>query len=268
MLDLPVQEKVFVFDLDGVLFRGDVAIDGAAETLRGLRERPGVRLFFLTNNSTQARADYVEKLTRLGMPCTEDEVVTSASATALYLKGQGALGRTVLAVGGHGIRDELSRVGMEVLPPDAPIDVRADFVVVGMDRQFNYHTLWRAQQVVLRGATFIATNRDGAYPVEDGQVTPGGGAMVAAIEACTDTAPLVIGKPETLGLQTILDVAGVAPEEAVMVGDRLDTDVLCGNRLGVPTVLVLTGVTPEAKAREAADPMRPGRIVRNLRELL
>ncbi len=268
MLHSCVPTRAYIFDLDGVLYRGADAVDGAAETLARLRALPAApSLFFLTNNSTQTRGDYAAKLTWLGMPCAEEEIVTSASATAAYLKGQGAAGRSALVVGGHGIRDELTRAGINLVPPDAPVETEADFVVVGMDRHFTYHTLWRAQQVILRGATFVATNRDGSYPLEGGKEIPGGGAIVAAIEACTETTPLVIGKPQPYGLQAILDAAGVSPAEAVMIGDRLDTDVLCGNRLGVPTVLVLTGVTSEAKARQAPPEMRPGRILYNLREL-
>lgn len=267
--------RVFVFDMDGVLFRGEESVKGAPETLERLRtQTPSVSIFFLTNNSSQPRSVYVEKLTRLGMPCSEEEIVTSSSATAAYLtRHLKATGKTVLAVGGPGIRHELSRVGMVIRTAadfaDAD-EARADFVVVGMDRDFNYHTLYAAQQAILHGAQFIATNRDGQYPVEHGRVIPGGGAIVAAIEACADTVPTVVGKPETLGLRIVLDAAGVAPEEAVMVGDRPDTDVLCGNRLGVPTTLVLTGVITEERAKELfeEDPqMTPTRIIHNLREL-
>jgi 4-nitrophenyl phosphatase len=263
--------RVFVFDLDGVLYRGEEAVDGAAECLARLRvHTPPVRLFFLTNNSSQPRRVYADKLTRLGMPCAEDEIVTSASATAAYLiETLDAAGKAVLAVGGPGISDELGRVGLVVRrPEEVPAEVEGiDYVVVGMDPGFNYHTLYAAQQAILRGATFVATNRDGQYPIEGGRVTPGGGAMVAAIEACTDVKPAVIGKPEPLGLQTILRGAGVQPEEALMIGDRLDTDILCGNRLAVPTVLVLTGVTDLETALAAETAMRPGRIIADLGEL-
>lgn len=260
--------RVYVFDLDGVLFRGEDPIDGAAESVARLRARPDARLFFLTNNSTQTRTFYRDKLTRLGMPCDENEIVTSASAAGMYLTAQGAAGKTALVVGGVGIKEELTRAGLILVTDDvAPTAVSADYVVVGMDRQFQYATLWRAQQAILRGATFIATNRDGQFPVENGQVTPGGGAMVAALETCTEVVPLVIGKPETLGLRTILDVAGVRPEEALMIGDRLDTDILCGNRLGVPTALVLTGVTSAEKAAAAPPEMTPTFVLNDLREL-
>ncbi|MBC8138351.1 MAG: HAD-IIA family hydrolase [Fibrella sp.] len=268
--------RVYVFDLDGVLYRGADAVDGAAETIARLRERTApylARLYFLTNNSSQKRSDYVEKLTRLGMPCTEEEIVTSASATAMYIaQNFGTVGKVALAVGGMGIRDELSRVGVRVVRTDEDEADTADFdyVVVGLARDFNYQTLLRGQQAIFRGARFIATNRDGQFPVEGGKTTPGAGAVVAALEACTDVVPLVIGKPETHGLQTILTDAGVSASEAVMIGDRLDTDVLCGNRLGVPTVLVLTGLTTNEQAREQITrfPERtPGTILSTLRGL-
>ncbi|MBC8143089.1 MAG: HAD-IIA family hydrolase [Armatimonadetes bacterium] len=268
--------RVYVFDLDGVLYRGADAVPFAAETVARLRARTRpypASLYFLTNNSSQTRADYVEKLTRLGMPCTANEVVTSSSATAAYLAAEGNVhGKTALAVGGIGIVDELTRVGIRVVrTTEIEADTTAfDYVVVGIDRAFDYQTLLRAQQAILRGARFVATNRDGQFPVENGGVLPGAGAVVAALEACTGVVPLVVGKPETTGLQTILDAARVPATDAVMVGDRLDTDVLCGNRLGVPTVLVLTGVTTreQAAAQIARFPERtPGAIIETLREL-
>ncbi|MDX1934575.1 MAG: HAD-IIA family hydrolase [Capsulimonadales bacterium] len=261
--------RVFIFDLDGVLYRGETAVPHAAEALSALRQRtPAVRLFFLTNNSTQPRRVFAEKMARLGMPATEDEIVTSASATALYIASQGDAGKTALVVGGDGIIDELTRIGMTVRSAGEPevSGERIDYVVVGLDRSFRYEALFRAQQAILNGAVFLATNRDGQYPVEGGLI-PGAGAMVAAIEACADVRPIVIGKPETLGLRMILDMAGATPPEAVMIGDRLDTDIACGNRLGMPTVLVLTGVTtPERVLDTSLLPaeMRPGRILTDL----
>jgi len=264
--------RVFVFDLDGVLYRGAEPVVGAAETLAALRQRPDTALFFLTNNSSQDRSDYVEKLTHLGMPCSEYEVVTSSSATAQYLvDGPGAVGKRALAVGGHGIRNELARVGITVVRAEEPAiegEAPFDYVVVGLDRNFTYHALNRAQQAILGGAAFVATNRDGQYPVEGGRVTPGAGAVVAAIEACTGVKPVVIGKPETLGLQTILTLSGARPDEAIMIGDRMDTDILCGNRLNVPSALVLTGVTTAEMIPSAAPEVQPRFVWNDLRDLL
>lgn len=260
--------SVYVFDLDGVLWRGETAIEGAPEAIARLRAA-GKRLFFLTNNSSQPRRVYVEKLTRLGMPATEEEIVTSASITATFLSTERhAAGKTAFAVGGPGIREELGLIGMEVVTVADPVekDAACDFVVVGLDREFRYETLLRAQQCLIRGAEFIATNRDGQYPMEHG-VIPGGGSIVAAIAAAAEQEPITMGKPEPHGLRVLLERAGVDPSDAVMVGDRLDTDILCGNRCGVPTTLVLTGVGTRAQVAAAALELVPTRIIDTLAEL-
>jgi len=259
--------SVYVFDLDGVLWRGESVVPGAPEAIARLRGA-GKRLFFLTNNSSQPRRVYVEKLTRLGMPADEDEIATSASITAAYLESQGAAGKSVFAVGGPGISDELGRVGINVVTVADPEerDLDCDYVVVGLDKNFRYEMLHRAQQCLIRGAGFIATNRDGQYPVENG-VIPGGGSMVAAIAAAAEREPLTMGKPEPLGLQLLLQLAGVAPQDAMMIGDRLDTDILCGNRCGVPTTLVLTGVGTREQAAAAPEGFAPARVVATLAEL-
>ena len=259
--------SIYVFDLDGVLWRGESVVPGAPEAIARLRAA-GKRLYFLTNNSSQPRRVYVEKLTRLGMPAQESEIATSASITAAYLQQQGAAGKSVFAVGGPGIHDELGRVGIKVVSVADPEehDLACDYVVVGLDKDFRYDTLRRAQQCLLRGAEFIATNRDGQYPVEQG-VIPGGGSIVAAIATAAEREPLTMGKPEPLGLQLLLQLAGVAPEDALMVGDRLDTDILCGNRCGVPTALVLTGVGTRKQAEAAPRELAPTRVIETLAEL-
>jgi 4-nitrophenyl phosphatase len=261
---------VYVFDLDGVLYRGESAVEDAPETLAALRNA-GHSLFFLTNNSSQPRCVYVEKLARLGMESTEDEIVTSASATADYIKQHGHKNVSVLAVGGPGIADELARIGIATEYADTPFPETTtpyDYVIVGLDRDFTYHKLHRAQQALLTGATFIATNRDAQYPIENGKVIPGGGSIVAAIAAAAGREPITMGKPEPTALQTILTRCGAWPQEAMMIGDRLDTDIACGNRLGVPTTLVLTGVSTREEAESAPSALRPTRIVHTLKELL
>lgn len=271
----PIVPRVYVFDLDGVLYRGDEPVPAAAECIARLRARqdPPARLFFLTNNSMQPRRVFAEKLTRLGMPATEDEVVTSSSATADYIvqiHGDDVRHRKALVLGGAGIVDELSRVGLivrHVGDADFSDEERFDYLVVGLDRELSYTRLLRAQQAVLHGATLIATNRDGQYPVENGRVTPGAGSIVAAVEAATDRKAVSIGKPEPLGLETVMRLAEATPAETVMIGDRLDTDILCGNRLQVPSVLVLTGLTDGMKAANAPLDQKPGRVIKDLSEL-
>jgi 4-nitrophenyl phosphatase len=254
-----------VFDLDGVLFRGETVIDAAPRCIAWLREQ-GVGVRFLTNNSSQPRQVYVEKLGRMGMPCTTDDVVTSASATALFLASRcAAVGRRVFAVGGPGIRSELAAVGIGTWTvADEPAgDELCEYVVAGLDRDFSYKTLLRAQQCILRGARFIATNRDTQYPTESG-VIPGGGSIVAAIAAAAESEPETIGKPEPLGMELLLEAAGIPAAHAVMVGDRPDTDILCARRAGVASVLVLTGVTTREQAANVPLEQTPDHVVDTL----
>lgn len=260
---------VYVFDLDGVLYLGDTAIPHAAEAVRRL-QASGAPVYFLTNNSGRTRADYCHKLAQVnGLDIAESQVFTSAYATALYLKAQGAAGRTVFVVGEAGLAAELEAVGglRAVRVPDSVPSAEIDYVVVGIDRQFTYDKLRFAHAAIVRGhAQFIATNRDSTFPMETGEV-PGGGSLVAALATATAREPLTIGKPETHAYEAILQAANVPAAQSVMVGDRLDTDIAVGNRAGAQTVLVLTGVTPAAQARAAVSPFIPDRIIGDLREL-
>lgn len=248
-----------------MIYRGEQPLPGAVETITTLR-RLGYQVYFFTNNSTQTRASYAGKLNRMGISVDEKHIMTSSYATALYLKERGACGASVFIVGEEGPRVELSAIGMEIV--NDRLDTHVDYVVVGMDRNFTYEKLTKAQHAILNGAQFIATNRDATYPLEGGKVVPGGGALVAAIEVATGVAPVLIGKPEPTAMQKLLDLAHTSPKEAVIVGDRLDTDVLVGKRLGAVTVLVLTGVTTEADLREAPPECQPDIVIRQLSEIL
>jgi len=138
-----------------------------------------------------------------------------------------------------------------------------DFVVVGLDRGFDYQKLLKAQRAILSGAEFLATNPDPTFPTEEGLI-PGAGSIVAAVERATGRRPKVIGKPEPFMLELALRLSGARREECVVVGDRLDTDILAGNRAGMITVLVLTGVTTEEEARRAEGELRPKFVIPNL----
>ncbi len=253
-----------IFDLDGVIYRGDEPMPFAVETVQRLRDA-GVMVRFLTNNSALTRQAYVRRLAGMGILSCEEDFMTSAYATALYLQSQGAEGRRVFIVGEEGIHEELRRIGMVVVTD--PEEEGADYVVAGIDRDFTYDKLRRAHYAIQHGAQFIATNRDATYPAARGRIVPGGGALVAAIQTCTGVEPLVIGKPNTYSMELLLRQAGVPADEAVLVGDRLDTDVLVGKRAGLHTVLVLTGVTNEEALAEAPPEMLPERVIRTLAEL-
>jgi 4-nitrophenyl phosphatase len=257
--------KTYVFDLDGVIYRGDEPQPHASETVRELRLL-NRKVYFFTNNSTKSREDYQAKLRGMDIPAELDEIMTSAHATALYLKSEKADGSRAYVVGEAGLIHELTHAGVEVVQDGSggPID----YVVVGLDREFTYKKLTYAQQAVLSGADFIATNRDSTFPVESGTVLPGGGSMVSAVSTACGVEPVVIGKPETYALMKILEFAGSRPEDSVMIGDRLDTDILLGNMVGMHTALVLTGVASEEDACAAPIEMKPERIISDLNELL
>lgn len=255
---------VLVFDLDGVIYRGETAVPGAIPTLSHLTAA-GHRLFFLTNNSTRSRRDYAGKLARMGYPATPEQVMTSAYATGLYLRERGAAGRRAFLIGEHGLAEEMTLAGLFVLALES--DECADYVVVGLDRTLTFAKLQRAFQEVRAGATFIATNKDPTYPMEEGKEIPGGGSMVAALEYATGITPTAIGKPEPYTLLEILRLTASRAADAVMIGDRLDTDIRVGRRLGLTTVLPLTGVTTRADLGAAAPDARPDFVIDSLAEL-
>ena len=257
--------QTYVFDLDGVIYRGNEAQPHASEAVRQLRLR-GRKVFFFTNNTTQSRLDFQTKLAGMDIPAELGEIMTSAYATALYLHQEGTNGSRVYTVGESGLIKELESVGLKIVTD--PDKEAVDFVVVGLDRHFTYDKLTKAQQAILSGARFIATNRDATYPIEGGKIIPGGGSMVSAIETASGAAPITIGKPETYALEMVLELAGSVPEESVIVGDRLETDIALGNKLNMHSVLTLTGVSDRWSAENAPPEMRPERIIEDLIELL
>lgn len=257
--------KAYIFDLDGVIYRGEELQPEAAETIETLRS-DARSVYFLTNNSTQSRAQYADKLDRLGIPTEPCEIMTSAYAAALYLKNERPHNCHVYVVGESGLKDEITSAGSHIVMGGNRRPV--DFVVVGLDRRFSYRRLFVAQQAIMGGARFVATNMDPTFPLEGGLLYPGGGAIVSAIETASGVKPLLIGKPETYTLEMVMSLADVKPEDTVIVGDRLDTDVLAGKKAGVYTVLILTGVTTKREALEASDEMKPDWIIRSLGELI
>lgn len=254
--------------MDGVLYLGESPIADAVEIV-GALQKAGRKVYFLTNNSGKSRSAYREKLDRMSIFTDDEHLFTSAYAAALLLKARGAAGKTAFVIGESGVVTELTAVGIEVVTePDSLPYTQIDYVVAGIDRAFTYAKLRYAHAAITRGrAEFIATNRDATFPVEEGAI-PGAGSIVASLATCTAVEPAVIGKPETHALEMLLEAAGSKADEAVMIGDRLDTDIVCGNRLGVRTILALTGVTTREDAINATGELRPSLIVGSVRELL
>jgi 4-nitrophenyl phosphatase len=238
--------RSLIIDLDGVIYRGKTPIPGAREFLRFLH-CSHVSFLLLTNNSTLTAAQYVDKLSNMRVEVEQDCILTSAEATARYLASAAPPGTTVYAIGEDGVRWELEKRGFLIRE-----DTDVAYVVVGFDRHITYEKMATAALAIRAGARFIGTNPDTTYPSELGQM-PGNGAMLAAIEAATEVAPLIVGKPESAIFELALAKLGAEAATTAVVGDRLDTDIVGGRRAGLLTILMLSGVT-SAKQLASASP--------------
>ncbi len=236
--------KGFIFDLDGTVYLGDFLIPGADRVIRLLREK-GKKVAFLSNKPLQTRGDYASKLTGLGVPVRPDEVINSTFVMAHYLK-RSAPQAKLFVVGETPFIEELRRAGFTVT--EEPNEI--DYVVVAFDRTFDYRKLNIAFQAIKRfGAHFVATNPDRTCPVEGGEI-PDCAGMIAAIEAVTEKkVEAIVGKPSPIMIQAVLDVLGLRPEDCILIGDRLETDIKMGKDSGIATGIVLTGVTDEEMLR-------------------
>lgn len=237
-----------IFDLDGTVYLGEAALPNAVETIAALRAA-GKRLLFVSNKPLDPRQAYAAKLTRLGIPASAEDVITSAEVLGAYLR-EHAPGLNLYVVGEENLKDELRHHGLKVcaeLADQDPKDVLApegiEGVVVAFDRTLDYRKLNTAYQALERGARFFATNMDKVCPMPDGAI-PDAGATLAYLEHLTGRQPEVIaGKPSPLILQTAQARLGVPPEHCLVTGDRLETDIRMGKEAGMQAAVVLTGVT-------------------------
>ena len=238
--------KGFIFDLDGTVYLSDQLIPGADVIIRLLREK-GKRVVFLSNKPIQTREDYTSKLTRLGIPTKPDEVINSTFVMTHYLKKNAPHAR-LFVVGEAPFIEELKRAGFTIT--DEPTEI--EYVVVAFDRTFDYRKLNIAFQAIKLGAHFVATNPDRTCPVEGGEI-PDCAGMIAAIEAVTGKkVEIIVGKPSPLMIQAALEVMGLKPEDCILIGDRLETDIKMGKESGIATGIVLTGVTDEKTLKETS----------------
>jgi HAD superfamily hydrolase (TIGR01457 family) len=249
--------KAFIVDVDGVLVKGGDPLPSAAEALEELKRLGHV--IILTNNSTRSRAQTAKALQTLGFPVEPKMVVTSSYIAARWLLEREGK-RKVWVIGEEGLVEELSRAGHELVSPE-----EAEWVVAGMDRRLTYEKLAHALRAFLSGARFLATNRDGTFPAPRG-LLPGAGAVVGAIEGMGFSPETVVGKPSPIAFEIALEVAGVLPNEALMIGDRLETDILGAHRAGLDTALVLTGVSHEEDIERQG--ISPTLVARDLGDLV
>jgi len=236
--------KLAIFDLDGVIYRGDSLISNSDKVIKDLKEL-SVKIVYNSNNSTATRQMYVDRLRDFNIKSDVTDFYTSASIAAGEITNlkQNA---TIFVIGEIGLREELKMKGHTVVNVDSDSS-EVDYVIVGMDRNFNYEKLSFAQNSILQGkAQFYATNADSTFPIAN-RLLPGAGVMVNAVQTCTDQKPLkIFGKPNHFGISKILKETNTSPNQSVIFGDRLNTDILAGNRAKIKTVLVLTGVTEES----------------------
>ena len=241
--------RAFIFDMDGVLYRGKTPLPGVQTLFDALTIR-GIRFLLATNNSMATPAAYVIRMAEMGVTVAENDIQTSATATRDYLRDLLPPDATILIVGMPALGEQIF-TGTAFRPAGDDPTETIDAVVVGLDLAFTYDKLFRATRAIHQGARFVATNADATLPTETG-FQPGAGSIVAAIATASGATPTVVGKPETLMMMKGIQQLGVDPSDAVMVGDRLDTDVLSGHNAGLNTVLVLTGVSQRADLDRAA----------------
>jgi NagD protein len=226
--------KSYLIAMEGVLIRGDQMIPGANRFIQQLRER-GMNFLLLTNNSRFTPTNLAFKLQKAGLPVQTENIFTSAMATARYLHSQKPDG-SAYVIGESGLISALQEFNFVIT------DQYPDFVVLGGTDQYDFDQVTRAVNLILNGAHFICTNPEPTGRAQDGLI-PASGAMAALIEKATGTAPFFVGKPNPFMMRSALNYLGIHSEDAVMIGDRMDTDIIAGLESGMETILVLSGDT-------------------------
>ena len=249
--------KNYICDMDGVLVFGSQVIPGANEFIQRLQQ-VGAKFLVLTNNSLYTPRDLWVRLQRIGLDVPSNAIYTSALATAQFLAAQHPNG-SAYVIGEAGLTTALHDVGY-VLTDQSP-----DYVVLGETTSYSFERITQAMRLVAAGARFIATNPDVSGPGEGGMV-PATGAVAALISAATGVEPYYIGKPNPLIMRTALRTLDAHSEDSVMIGDRMDTDIIIGTEAGLETILVLTGVTRREDV--ARYPYRPIHIVDSVADIV
>ena len=249
--------KGFICDMDGVIYHGNQILPGVREFIQWMQDE-NKEYLFLTNNSGYTPRELNQKLARMGLDVPEEHFYTSALATAAFLKEQ-APGCSVFAIGEAGLLNALYDAGVTMN------DVNPDYVVVGEGRAYSLDTLTKATNLVMNGAKLIGANSDVSGPIENG-IAPACGALVSPIEMATGRKAYFCGKPNPLMMRTGLRMLHCHSAEAVMVGDRMDTDVISGMESGMSTVLVLSGVSTRETIKTYA--YRPSMVLNGVGDIV
>jgi len=241
--------RALIIDMDGVLWHGDQPMPGLTDFFLTLREQQ-IRFILATNNASLTPEQYVNKLAKMGVTVTQDEILTSGIATALYLGEHEDPSTTrVFVIGEDGAKEPLIERGFTLtdlyeVNTDSTPGKGADIVVCGKDQTLTWDKLATATLNIRAGAKFIGTNADTTLPTEHG-ITHGNGAILAALQVATGVAPTIIGKPEPIIYQQAMALLGTDTSETIAIGDRLETDILGAVRTGIRSLMVLTGVSTE-----------------------
>ncbi len=257
-MPIPRPIRTLLFDMDGVLYRGQTILPGVAEVIAYCQQHD-LPFATITNNATRTRQQYEQKLHAMGLAVRGDQVFTSSIITNAWLRTHYPAGTRVLAIGMRGLSDELFGDGYFVSDEEQP-----QLVVQGADFELTYERLKRGCLAIRAGARYILTNPDRTFPTEIGLV-PGAGAISAALVAATGVEPTILGKPQPTMFNTALHMLGGDPATTLVVGDRLDTDIAGARNAGLPCALVLTGVTTPDEL--AVSPLQPDLVLHDLTEL-
>jgi len=249
--------KNYISDMDGVLVKGHTIIPGAGEFIERLKAKKA-KFLVLTNNSLYTPRDLAHSLKTIGMDIDEKFIFTSAIATAQFLHAQRPNG-TAFVIGEIGLTTAIHEIGYVIT------DNHPDYVVLGETNAYNQEQITKAIRLISRGSRFIATNPDTSGPSEGG-IVPGCGAMASLIESATEISPLFVGKPNPLMMRSALNYLGVHSENTIMIGDRMDTDIISGVQSGMETILVLSGITKIEDVTKY--PYLPARIVESVADII
>jgi len=230
--------KTILLDMDGVIWRSYEPVVDIKALFDKIHEL-GCQAYCVTNNATETVESYLEKLGSFGVNLTPEQIITSAEATASYLIDHIQEGSYIYVIGEDGLKETITKYGYSITQDPEKEIPKA--VVVGLDFNISYEKIYIAANLIRNGVLFIGTNPDKTFPHSDG-IAPGGGSIISPVEAASGKAPVMIGKPEKYLFQLAMARSGSDPEETLMIGDRLETDILGAQQLGIKTALVLTGI--------------------------
>ncbi len=253
--------QALVSDMDGVLWRGDTPLPGFHDFFDFLQSR-AIPFILATNNAGKSPTQYIQRFTDWGVTMNRENILTSSLATATYLQNEISAGAKLYVIGQDGLREAMREAGFVIIENS---NQSVEAVVVGIDKNLTYQKLKEASLLIQRGARFIGSNGDLTFPTEEGFV-PGAGSILAALQAATGLTPTVIGKPERMMFDIAMQKMGCNQADTLMVGDRLDTDILGGQRAGLKTVLVTSGVDNEQSVQ--ATGIKPDAIFSGIDELV